>query len=192
MLRHIPNLLCVCRIFLVLPLLMLMLKGEYMWAFAVFAAAGITDGLDGFLARRFNWRSQLGAILDPIADKFLMVSVFLVLAATQLVPAWLALLVISRDLLIVTGVVCYRMLVGPVMADASMMSKFNTVTQLSFVLVVLAHAGFGAPRELWVTFLGGIVMATTLISGIDYMRVGFARFFSAREQILNGKGELNE
>ena len=68
MLRHIPNLLCVCRIFLVLPLLMLMLSGEYLWAFVVFAVAGITDGLDGFLARRFNWRSQLGAILDPIAD----------------------------------------------------------------------------------------------------------------------------
>ncbi len=189
MLRHIPNLLCVCRIFLVLPLLMLMLSGEYLWAFVVFATAGITDGLDGFLARRFNWRSQLGAILDPIADKFLMVSVFLVLAATGLVPVWLALLVIGRDLLIVTGVVCYRMLVGPVLVDASMMSKFNTVTQLAFVLVVLAHAGFGAPRELWVTFLGAIVTATTLISGLDYMRVGFMRFFSAREQIINGKGE---
>ena len=189
MLRHIPNLLCVCRIFLVLPLLMLMLKGEYIWAFVVFGVAGITDGLDGFLARRFNWRSQLGAILDPIADKFLMVSVFLVLAATGLAPVWLAILVIGRDLLIVTGVVCYRTLVGPVMVDASLMSKLNTAMQLTFVLVVLANAGFGTPRELWVTFLGAIVMATTLISGLDYMRVGFMRFFTAREQVMNGNGD---
>lgn len=189
MLRHIPNLLCVCRIFLVLPLLMLMLTGEYVWAFIVFGVAGITDGLDGFLARRFNWRSQLGAILDPIADKFLIVSVFLVLAATGLAPVWLAILVIGRDLLIVTGVVCYRMLVGPVLVDASLMSKLNTAMQLTFVMAVLANAGFGTPRELWVTFLGAIVMATTLISGLDYMRVGFMRFFVAREQVMNGKDD---
>ncbi len=192
MLRHIPNLLCVCRIFLVLPLLMLMLNGEYLWAFAVFAVAGITDGLDGFLARRFNWRSPLGAILDPIADKLLMVSAFLVLAATSLVPVWLALLVIGRDLLIVTGVVCYRILVGPVTADASLMSKFNTAMQLVFVLLVLAHAGFGAPRELWVTFIGAIVVATTLISGLDYIRVGVARFVAARGEVANDEDKLNE
>ncbi|MFK8031170.1 MAG: CDP-alcohol phosphatidyltransferase family protein [Gammaproteobacteria bacterium] len=176
MLRHIPNILCIGRIFLVLPILMLMLKGEYIWAFVIFGIAGITDGLDGLLARRFNWRSQLGAILDPIADKFLIVSVFLVLAATGLVPVWLAILVIGRDVLIITGVVCYRTLVGNVMVDASLMSKLNTAMQLSFVMVVLANVGFGSPRELWVTFLGAIVMATTLISGLDYMRVGFMRF----------------
>lgn len=188
MLRHLPNLLCVCRIFVVLPLLMLMLRGEYVWAFFVFVVAGITDGLDGFLARRFNWRSQLGAVLDPIADKFLMVSMFLVLSATSLVPAWLAILVISRDLIIVTGVVCYRMLVGSMRMDASGMSKFNTLVQLTFVSVVLANAGFGAPRQLWVTYLGAIVMATTLISGVDYIRVGLIRFFKAKEQVLNGDG----
>ncbi|MEM7083611.1 MAG: CDP-diacylglycerol--glycerol-3-phosphate 3-phosphatidyltransferase [Pseudomonadota bacterium] len=189
MLKHIPNLLCVARIFLVLPLLMLMLEGEYFWAFVIFAVAGITDGLDGFLARRFNWRSQLGAILDPIADKFLMVSVFLVLAATDMVPVWLALLVIGRDLLIVTGVVCYRTLIGPVAADASMVSKFNTLVQLVFVLAVLANAGTGVPRELWVTFLGAIVAATTLVSGLDYVREGIVRVWANNDSGLEGKGE---
>lgn len=192
MLRHIPNLLCVFRIFLVLPLLMLLLEGEYLWAFVVFAVAGATDGLDGFLARRFNWRSPLGAILDPIADKFLMVSSFLVLAATGLVPVWLALLVIGRDLLIVTGVVSYRILVGPVTADASIVSKLNTATQLAFVLLVLAHAGLGTPKELWVTFIGAIVMATTLISGLDYVRVGAARFAAARNEGPNGEEKPGE
>ena len=186
MLRHIPNILCVCRILLVLPLLMLMLNAEYMWAFVVFAIAGITDGLDGFLARRFNWRSQLGAILDPIADKFLMVSSFLVLASTGLVPVWLALLVIGRDIIIVTGVVCYRILVGPVIADASLVSKVNTALQLVFVLLVLANAGIGTPRDLWVTFIGAIVAATTLISGLDYIRVGAQRFAKASKEGING------
>lgn len=189
MLKHIPNLLCVCRIFLVLPLLFLILRGDYAWAFVLFIIAGVTDGLDGLLARRFNWRSQLGAVLDPIADKFLMVSVFLVLAAIGQVPAWLAILVISRDLVIVTGVVCYRMLVGSMNMDASGMSKFNTLTQLTFVTVVLANAAFGSPRELWVIFLGAIVMSTTLISGIDYVRVGVLRFFKARKQVLTGPGD---
>ena len=141
----------------------------------------------GFLARRFNWRSPLGAILDPIADKFLMVSSFLVLASTELVPIWLAILVIGRDLVIVTGVVCYRILVGPVTADASLVSKLNTAMQLVFVLLVLANAGLGTPRDLWVTFIGAIVAATTLISGLDYIRDGVTRFATARKEGTNGE-----
>lgn len=180
MLRHLPNLLCVCRIFLVLPLLMLLFAEEYRWALIVFAFAGITDGLDGFLARRFNWRSDLGAILDPIADKLLMVSVFVVLAATQLVPGWLALLVIGRDLIIVTGMVCYRMLVGPVDADASRVSKLNTALQLLFVLLVIGQAAYGQPRELWITFIGAIMAVTTLVSGLDYLREGLRHAMASR------------
>lgn len=175
MLRHIPNLLCVLRIFLVLPILYVLLTGQYVWAFVLFGFAGFTDGLDGFLARRFNWRSQLGGILDPIADKLLMVSVFVALAAIQLVPAALAMLVIGRDLLIVTGVVSYRTLVGPVQGDASVVSKFNTAVLLLFVLAVISHAGFAFPPATAVTFLGAIVIVTTIVSGLDYVREGLQR-----------------
>lgn len=180
MLRHIPNLLCVCRIFLVLPLLNLLFKGQYAWAFAVFALAGLTDGLDGYLARRFDWRSQLGSILDPIADKLLMVSVFVALAATQLVPPLLAILVIGRDMLIVTGVVYYRIQIGPVTGDATPVSKLNTLMQLLFVLTVISQAGFGFPSQPILTIAGAVVIVTTLVSGLDYVRVGIARVLAHR------------
>lgn len=184
MLRHIPNILCLCRIALVLPLLQLLFRGDYAWAFAIFVIAGITDGLDGYLARRFNWRSQLGAVLDPIADKFLMVSVFLVLAATERVPALLALLVIGRDMVIVTGVLSYRVLVGPFQGDASLVSKFNTAMQLLFVSAVICSAAFHWPGQSIVVFLGAIVIVTTLVSGMDYVREGMKRYWRHR------RGEL--
>ncbi|MBT8131474.1 MAG: CDP-alcohol phosphatidyltransferase family protein [Gammaproteobacteria bacterium] len=175
MLRYIPNLLSVVRILLVPPLLVLLLQGQYDWAFVVFALAGFTDGLDGFLARRYNWHTELGGLLDPVADKLLMVSMFVALAVAKLVPLALALLVIGRDVLIVTGLAVYRVLIGPVQAKASWVSKINTAVLLLFVLAVISDAGFSFPPPGVVIFFGAVVIVTTIISGLDYVREGVLR-----------------
>lgn len=169
-LHHLPNLLCVFRIFLVLPVLLFLLDGRYGIAALLFGLAGFTDALDGFLARQFGWRSGLGAILDPVADKILAVATFVALAATGLVPAWLAALVIGRDLVIVTGGICYRFLIGPFEGEATVVSKVNTAMQLLLVLAVLGNAALGLPTQAVVLTLGAAVMVTAIVSGLDYVR----------------------
>ncbi|MGD1976783.1 MAG: CDP-alcohol phosphatidyltransferase family protein, partial [Gammaproteobacteria bacterium] len=101
--RDIPNALCVLRMLLVAPVVWLLLAGEYAWVLVVFFLAGFTDGLDGFLAKRFDWRSRLGGILDPLADKLLLVTSFLTLGYIGLAPVWLLIMVVARDVIIVSG-----------------------------------------------------------------------------------------
>ncbi|WP_373508037.1 CDP-alcohol phosphatidyltransferase family protein, partial [Thiocapsa sp.] len=102
-LRDLPNIISVLRLVAVAPVMYLLLRQEYGWALVLFAAAGASDGLDGYLAKRYDWRSRLGGILDPLADKALLVACFLILGWQGLVPVWLVIAVILRDLVIVTG-----------------------------------------------------------------------------------------
>ena len=104
---QIPNLICVLRIALVWPIISALVDGRFLVALVLVAIAGASDGLDGYLAKRFNWRSRLGGLLDPLADKLLLVSTFVTLAWLGLTPAWLAALVILRDIVIVTGGLVY-------------------------------------------------------------------------------------
>jgi cardiolipin synthase len=157
------------RIALVAPILILILNGSFGWALALFWLAGFSDGVDGYLAKRFNWHTRLGALLDPVADKLLVAGLFITLAYTGDIPVWLAATVILRDVVIVAGAMAYNFLVRPVQGEPTRVSKLNTALQLLFLLFVISRAGFGWPDEISITVLGACVLITVVISGVDYV-----------------------
>jgi len=168
-LNWLPNAISLLRIALVAPILMMILAGSFGWALALFWLAGFSDGVDGYLAKRFDWHTRLGALLDPVADKLLVAGTFMTLAYTQHIPVWLAAIVILRDVIIVTGATAYNFIVGPVQGEPTRISKLNTALQLLFLLFVLSRAGFGWPDEIAITVLGASILVTVVISGIDYV-----------------------
>jgi len=167
-LRFLPNLLCILRILLIYPVAQGLLQGRFPAVLGLFAFAAFTDALDGFLAKRYDWTSELGKVLDPLADKLLLVSVFFCLAAVGLAPWWLAALVLLRDLVILFGALTFKWLFGPVHGAPTAISKVNTLVQIGFCLAAVAYAGFGLPGSAVVTALGALVLVTTAVSGIDY------------------------
>ncbi len=169
--RDIPNLISVFRIVLVLPILIMMLNRRFDLALLLFAIAGASDGLDGFLAKRYQWQSELGGWLDPIADKILLVTSFLVLASIGLLPIWLMVSVIVRDLIIVTGGIIYFTHIEQVNADPSLISKLNTVTQITLVLIVMFSEGFFILPSWLIENMIWAVLATTVLSGVHYVWV---------------------
>lgn len=168
-LKWIPNAISGMRIALIAPILMLILDGEYAWALALFWLAGFSDGIDGYLATRFNWQTRLGALLDPIADKLLVAGLFITLAYLNLIPAWLTAIVILRDLVIIGGAVLYHYLIQPVEGEPTHVSKLNTALQLLFLLFVLSRAAFDWPDQITLTVLGAATLVTVVISGVDYV-----------------------
>ncbi len=165
----IPNAISLLRIALVAPILLLILNGGFAWAIILFCLAGFSDGVDGYLAKRFDWRTRLGALLDPIADKLLVASLFITFAYMQLIPVWLASVVILRDVVIVTGAAAYNFLVGPVQGEPTRVSKLNTALELLFLLFIMSRAGFEWPNEITNTVLGASILVTVVISGVDYV-----------------------
>ena len=168
-LRSLPNLLCVLRMLLVYPTAIGILEGHYQAVLGLFLLAAFTDGVDGFLARRFGWTSELGGILDPLADKLLMVSTFLCMSVAGLAPWWLTALVLLRDLVIVAGAIAYRAVFGTLHGEPRASSKFNTLCQVLFCLAVVSQAAYGWPVQQVVLVLGALVLVTTSVSGIDYV-----------------------
>lgn len=168
-LSWLPNALSLLRIALVAPILLLILNGGFAWALALFFVAGFSDGIDGYLAKRFSWHTRLGALLDPVADKLLVAATFVTLAYTQHIPVWLAVVVILRDVIIVGGATAYNFFVKPVQGEPTRISKLNTALQLLFLLLVLCRAGFGWPDKISITVLGASVLITVVISGVDYV-----------------------
>jgi cardiolipin synthase len=168
-LSWLPNAISLMRIALVAPILMLILDGGFALALVLFFVAGFSDGIDGYLAKRFDWHTRLGALLDPVADKLLVAGTFVTLAYTQHIPLWLAVVVILRDVIIIGGAMAYNFIVGPVQGEPTRISKLNTALQLLFLLVVLSRAGFGWPDEISITVLGAAVLITVVISGVDYV-----------------------
>ena len=170
---NFPNLITICRILLVPVIIWLLISEEYVWALVVFLVAGISDAIDGFLARHFASQTELGTYLDPIADKLLLVSVFASLGIIKILPAWLVLLVTTRDLLIVVGVLLAWVMDQPFTMKPRPISKMNTAVQIAFVGSVLAiYAAKVSPSP--VVPLGTIVVAAlTFISGAYYMRDWF-------------------
>lgn len=167
--RHIPNALCILRMLLVVPIAWLLSAGEYQLTLWVFAFAGFTDGLDGFLAKRCGWMSELGKILDPLADKILLVSVFITLAVLGIVPVWLAVTAVLRDVTITAGAISYNALYGYPHGKPTFISKINTLCQIMFLLLaVAAKAGDWSP-DVALLVLGALVFVTTVVSGIDYV-----------------------
>lgn len=168
-LSWLPNAISLMRIALIPPILLLIINGQFGWALAIFWLAGFSDGLDGYLAVRFNWSSRLGGLLDPTADKLLITGLFITLAWTGHIPVWLAAVVILRDVVIVAGALIYNFMVKPVPGEPTRISKLNTALQMLFVLFVLSRAGFDWPDKITITVLGASVLVTVVISGVDYV-----------------------
>ncbi len=165
----IPNMISTLRILLVPPVVWSMLDQRWDLALPLFLIAGLSDGLDGFLARRYHWTSRLGAILDPIGDKFLMVSSYLVLGWQGVLPSWLVALVIMRDVVIMTGTVLYRFIVGVIVFEPILLSKINTVCQILLVTIALCVMAGGEMFTILQTLFIYIVLVTTLSSGVAYV-----------------------
>ena len=173
-LRWLPNAICVLRLLLVPPVVLLLLAERYQEALMLFIIAGGSDAVDGFLAKRFGWRTRLGSLLDPAADKLLLVSVFVTLAYLGLVPVALAAIVVGRDVVIVAGALGYQLLIAPLEGQPMPVSKLNTACQLLFVLLTMMHAEFAVPPPEALTILGAAVVFTSITSGLAYV-VGWSR-----------------
>lgn len=169
---NLPNMISLARLFSVPLIVSLILSLELKLAFLFFTLAGLSDALDGLVARLFKSRTILGAYLDPIADKALLVGVYASLGLTGLVEQWVVILIVFRDLLIVGGIFLLFLFKSHVEMKPLMISKINTVIQLFYALFVLSQAEsyFGVP-ELNLYF-GYFVALTTVISGASYVTVG--------------------
>jgi cardiolipin synthase (CMP-forming) len=168
-LAQLPNLICVGRMLLTVPIAAAVLAGAYPLALALFLLAAFSDGLDGFLAKRCGWRSDLGAILDPLADKLLLVTLFIVLALRGRLPYWLAGAAVGRDLVILAGAIAYRIVVGTVKGEPTRISKLNTLLQLMLVLAIILDAAYPLLPAPLITLLGAATFLTTIVSGLNYV-----------------------
>ena len=177
--RHLPNIICVLRIALVWPIAAALADREFLIALALFMVAGASDGVDGFLAKRFNWTSELGKFLDPLADKLLLVTVFVESAWLGLAPWWLTSAVVARDVLIALGALAYRVLIGPLRGRPTVSSKINTAMQLLFPVAMLVNAAMGFPPHDVLDALAILVFITTVFSGLNYMAVFTRRAWDA-------------
>lgn len=139
----LPNVITLLRILLVPAVVWAIASNEPLLAFWLFLAAGISDALDGFIAKRFNMQTELGAYLDPVADKALLVSIYVTLAVVGLIPRWVAIAVVSRDIMIVGAVVLSLVMAKPVTISPLLVSKVNTAVQIAFAAFVLAGSGLG-------------------------------------------------
>jgi cardiolipin synthase len=167
---------------LAIPIALLLLHEWYGAALLTFMAAGLSDGLDGYLAKRFSWHSRLGSILDPLADKVLLVTNYVVLGAMGSIPLGLVAAVIGRDVIVVRGALAYHFLVGRYEMAPSFSSKVNTALQLVYVVAVVASLGIiSLPSWLMNGLIYG-VLATTVWSGVDYVWTWGSQAFRARSR----------
>jgi cardiolipin synthase (CMP-forming) len=166
----IPNLITLARILLVPIVVWAIATPGTMWiAFLLFLAAGVSDAVDGFLAKRFGMTTVLGAYLDPLADKALIVSIYLTLGINNLIPRWLVILVVSRDILIVGGIMLAWVIGNPLKIKPLLVSKLNTVAQILFACVVLGSLGFNYDWPMLTLILMGLVAVLTLLSVAAYV-----------------------
>jgi cardiolipin synthase len=169
--RHIPNVISSIRILLVAPIAVALADHQLTITIALFGVAALSDAADGFLAKRYGWQSDLGAVLDPAADKLLMATVFITLAYMKLVPLWLMATAVARDVIIVLGALLYRFWFGPLNVRPSVVSKFNTLCQAAFIMAVVGREQFSVPPAWAVVVLGALVFVTVVVSGIDYVLI---------------------
>lgn len=176
----IPNLITLARILLVPVVVWAIATGQILLAFLLFLVAGISDGVDGFLAKRFGMKTELGAYLDPLADKVLIVSIYVSLGITGVIPLWIIILVVSRDIMIVGAVIVSWLFGKPVPMKPLMVSKLNTVAQVGFAALVLGALGFGFEPAPYDVILMVSVTVLTLLSVSLYL-VEWTRHMSTIE-----------
>ncbi|CCE06966.1 putative CDP-diacylglycerol--glycerol-3-phosphate 3-phosphatidyltransferase (Phosphatidylglycerophosphate synthase) (PGP synthase) [Bradyrhizobium sp. STM 3843] len=167
--HSLPNLITLGRILLVPIVVWAIASSQMEIAFAVFVVAGVSDAVDGYLAKHFNLRSELGALLDPLADKALLVSIFVALGIWGAIPRWIVILVVSRDIMIVAAVIVSWLFDKPVAIRPLMVSKLNTVAQVGFAGLVLASLGFGFQPAPYDVVLMALVTVFTLVSVALYL-----------------------
>ncbi|MFL6622284.1 MAG: CDP-alcohol phosphatidyltransferase family protein [Sulfurifustaceae bacterium] len=166
---QVPNIITLARLALAPAFVLVLNNGNYVAALILFAVAGFSDGLDGLIAKRFHYESRLGAILDPAADKILLVSSYVMLTILGHLPVWLVIVVAFRDLLIIGGYLAYTSMYGPVQMRPSALSKFNTFLQIALVVVVLAEQATVSDFPLVIQTLVYAVFVTTVASGAHYL-----------------------
>lgn len=169
LISHIPNILTLARIAATPVMIVLLRDRAYESALLLFIVAGLTDGLDGYIAKRFDFVSRLGAILDPIADKMLIISAYVMLAVLGDIPFWLLVLVGFRDIMIVGGYLILETLEGDVQMQPSLVSKVNTFLQITLVIVVLLDKTGWMSAGVFLTLLILAVTITTVLSGAHYV-----------------------
>ena len=168
---NIANLVTVARLLSVPVVLYCLLHGEMRLAFYVFLFAGVSDAVDGAIARRFDLQTELGAIMDPIADKLLMVSVFVMLAWLGLIPDWIVFLAVTRDALIVGAILVSSLIGNPIRVAPLMLSKVNTAAQILLIVTVLCDQAFGLGLNSFVTIFLYLTALLTFASGASYLVV---------------------
>ncbi|RMG33697.1 MAG: CDP-alcohol phosphatidyltransferase family protein [Gammaproteobacteria bacterium] len=169
-LRHLPNLISTLRIVLVGPIVWALLERHFEAAIWLFLVAGISDGVDGFLAKRFGWTSRLGGILDALADKFLLVSTFVCLWWLGVFPGWLVLWIMARDVLIIVGGIVYNSRIERFEPAPSLVSKLNTFLQIVLAALGVVHIGIAPiPAGLLQGLMWAVVL-TVFLSGAGYVR----------------------
>ena len=166
----LPNIITIARILLVPLTVWLLVSGEYLLGLLAFLTAGVSDGVDGYIARRYDLKTELGAYLDPLADKALLVSIYVTLGFQRDLPAWLVILVVSRDVLIVGAVILALLLGKPMRMRPLFVSKANTAFQIALAGAVLANLGLGLEWGFILLIGAPIVAGLTLASGALYMR----------------------
>src|SRR5690606_41332510 len=176
--RHIPNILCLTRIALIAPLISAMLEGRQALILVLFGIAAVSDALDGYLAKRFGWTSDLGRFLDPAADKLLLMSVFITAAWLDIAPWWVAAVAIARDVTIGVGALIFRLWFGPLHGRPTAISKVNTAMQMAYLLALILASASGFPPRGLIEVLAAVVVLTTLVSGVDYVGRFLQRAFA--------------
>ena len=165
----IPNLITLARILLVPVVIWAITAGEMRIAFLLFLAAGISDAVDGFLAKRFGMQTELGAYLDPLADKAMIVSIYVALGIANVIPRWLVILVVSRDIMIVSAVILSWLVNKPVKLKPHPVSKLNTVAQVVLALIVLAARGYNFDADIAIALTIAVVTVLTSLSVAFYV-----------------------
>jgi cardiolipin synthase len=194
---YLPNFITVFRLFLVPVIVWAIVAKAFLGAFIVFVVAGVTDALDGFLARRFGWRTELGAYLDPVADKALLMSVYATLGFFGYLPAWLVILVISRDVLIIGAVLLAWLLGRTVALRPVMVSKVNTTMQIALAVLILAETGLQLGWDAYMPLFVWATGLTTAASAAVYLviwlkRMAYYDLDEHRKRVETASGRAHE
>ncbi|HEX8663199.1 MAG TPA: CDP-alcohol phosphatidyltransferase family protein [Beijerinckiaceae bacterium] len=165
----LPNLITIARLLMVPVVIVMLMQGEWGWAFALFLAAGVSDGVDGYLARRLDMRTEFGAYIDPLADKALLVSLYVTLPIIGVLPGWLAIVIVSRDIMIIAAIMVSWLMDRPVEIKPLAISKLNTAVQIAFAALVLGKKAFGLELSAFDTAAMWAVVVLTVASVAAYL-----------------------